>query len=122
MKIPKRVLWCAGWMGCLGIFYWLSRFVFFELHGMKSWPNTLAIAALLILLAASVAGRQILSAGAVAGYIGGFALAMAWGSHGVDPGGGATSNAWIIWGGGFMAGVAIGLIADAVDRRKQRGT
>jgi hypothetical protein len=112
VEIKKRILWGIALIGCLGLSYWLCRFVFFEMHGMKSWPNTLAMVGLIIIVISSAAGRRILSVATVVGYMGGFVLAIAFKTDGLDPGGGRTNNAWIIWGAVFIICVLTGLIAD----------
>ena len=82
--------------GLLALSYLLCRFVFFKMHGMKDWPNILAVVGLTIIVIASIIGRRILSLATVLGYIGGVVLAMIFHTHGVDQGGGTTDNAWII--------------------------
>lgn len=39
----------------------LSRFVFFELHDMKSWPNTLAVVGIMVLTISIFTNNQKLS-------------------------------------------------------------
>ena len=34
----RTLVWCAGSIGTLLISYLLCRYLFFELHGMKSFP------------------------------------------------------------------------------------
>lgn len=114
----NRYLWGIGLIGCLGLSYWLCRFAFFEMHGMKSWPNTLAMVALIILVIASILGRRILSIAAVVGYMGGFIFAMIFYTDGIDQGGGATNNAWIIWGIVFIVCLLIGLTLDIIYKQK----
>lgn len=113
MKERKnKTMWGVGLIGCLGLSYWLCRFVFFGMHGMKQWPNLLAMIGLIIIVIASLAGRRILSVATVVGYMGGFVLAMVFNTDGLDQGGGGTNNAWIIWGCVFILSVIVGLFLD----------
>jgi len=96
MDIKNKSLWGLSMIGLLGISYWLCRYTFFEMHGMKQWPNLLAILSIAILVIATIFGNRIISATTVIGYMGGFILAMTFNTDGIDPGGGRTNNAWII--------------------------
>lgn len=111
MDIKSKVLWGMSMIGLLGISYWLSRFSFFAMHGMKQWPNLLAMSGLIIIVVASIVGRRILSVSIVVGYIGGFVLAMIFNTDGIEPRG-ATNNAWIIWGCVFILSVIVGLFIE----------
>ena len=45
----------------LGISYLLCRFAFYGMHGMKQWPNLLAIVGLIIIVVALLLGNRIIS-------------------------------------------------------------
>lgn len=92
-KIPYTIIMIL----LLGTSYLISRFVLFQMHGMKQWPNFLALLSIIVIIVASLVGKRIIPAATVIGYIGGFILAMTFNTDGVDPGGGRTNNAWIIW-------------------------
>ncbi|NLY77984.1 MAG: hypothetical protein GX080_07890 [Tissierellia bacterium] len=96
----------------LGVEYYLARFAFFRFHGMKQWPNLLALIGFGIIILATIFGKRILSIGTLIGYIGGFVLAMIFNTDGVDPGGGATNNAWKIWGCIFILSIIAGLFIE----------
>ena len=112
INVKNKILWGVCMAGLLAVSYWLCRFVFFGMHGMKDWPNMLAMVGLIIIVIASIIGRRILSVATVVGYMGGFVLAMLLHTHGVDQGGGGTNNAWIIWGCIFILSVVVGLFMD----------
>ncbi len=112
MSMRSKILWAAGMMGLLAICYWLSRYAFFEYHGMKQWPTLLACVGWMSILIASVLGKKTISLATVLGYMAGFVLAMMFNTDGLDPGGGRTNNAWIIWGAVFICFVLIGIIGD----------
>ena len=99
MEIRSKILWGIGTIGLLGISYWVCRFSFFEMHGMKQWPTILAILSVSIIVIGTIFGNRLIPVATVAGYMGGFVLAMIFNTDGVDPGGGTTNNAWAIWGG-----------------------
>ncbi|SNR91659.1 hypothetical protein SAMN05446037_1001401 [Anaerovirgula multivorans] len=118
IDIKNKILWGVALIGCLGLSYWLCRFAFFKMHGMKSWSNTLAMVSLIIIVIASIVGRRILSVATVAGYMGGFVFAMVFNTDGIDPGGGATNNAWMIWSIVFIVCLLIGLIVNIIYKGK----
>jgi len=97
-KIKKRILWAAGTAGALSLFYILGRHdVLGGWHDMRQWPSILFIFGLVVIAIAAFFYCRKVMIGAAAGYIAGFALAWLFNTDGVDPGGGATNNAWIIW-------------------------
>jgi len=118
MDIKNKSLWGLSMIGLLGISYWLCRYTFFEMHGMKQWPNLLAILSIAILVIATIFGNRIISATTVIGYMGGFILAMTFNTDGIDPGGGRTNNAWIIWGTIFSFSILIGFIFTFISKQK----
>lgn len=120
MSIKNKILWGISMIGLLAISYWLCRFLFFEIHGMKGWPNTLAMASLIIIIIATIFGKQIISITTLAGYIGGFIISMIFSTDGVDPGGGRTNNAWIIWGVVFIISILIGIILNFLYDKKHK--
>ncbi len=116
-KQMGRTIWGACTAAGLAIGYWLCRYALFDLHGMKQWPNMLAIVGLVVLLIASAAGFRFLALAAALGYPLAFGIAMMTFTQGVDQGGGGTNNAWIIWGGVYLLCKAIGIAADIITRR-----
>lgn len=118
--VKSRAIWGIGSAACLAVAYWLCRFVFFELHGMKQWPMALAAVGLVVLVIAAFTGSHTLSVMTVAGYLGGFFLGILLHTHGTDPGGGGTSTDWIIWTAIFLISMLVGLILDMVHRHKMR--
>lgn len=107
-------------IGLLGISYWLCRYTFFEMHGMKQWPNLLAILSIAILVIASIFGNRLITVATVIGYMGGFILAMIFNTDGIDLGGEKTNNAWIIWGTIFGFSILIGFILDLISKQKHK--
>lgn len=116
IDVKNKTLWGVCMTGLLAVSYWLCRFVFYGMHGMKDWPNMLAMVGLIIIVIASIVGKRILAVATVVGYMGGFVLAMIFHTHGVDQGGGGTNNAWIIWGCVFILSIIVGLFMDKGSR------
>lgn len=114
----NRVWWYVISAVLFVIVYWLCRFVFFELHGMKSWPNVLLLFGACILLISFIAGKRFLSLTVPVGYLAGFGLAMLFQSEGVDPGGGRTNNAWILWTVIFLVSLLLGIISEIFYKKR----
>ena len=112
IDVKSKTLWGVCITGLLSVSYGLCRFVLFGMHGMKDWPNILALVGFIIIIIASIYGRRKLSLLTVAGYMGGFILAMIFNTDGIDQGGGGTNNAWIIWGCVFILSVIVGLLLE----------
>ena len=117
INIKNKFLWGISLIGLLVISYMLCRYTFFELHGMKQWPKLLAIAGITIIIIATILGKRVISVATVIGYIGGFILAMAFNTDGIDPHGARTNNAWIIWGTTFCCSILIGFVMGLTWRR-----
>lgn len=115
--IKNSGFWKIGVLIAFFLSYILSRFAFFELHGMKSWPNTLAVVGIIVLTIWIFTNNQRLSILTVIGYIGGFALAMLFNRDGVDPGGGRINNGWIIWGSAFIITIMTGIVWDMLSKK-----
>lgn len=118
MDIKNKILWGISMIGLLGISYWLSRFSFFEMHGMKQWPNLLAILSITIIVIATIFGNRIIPVVTVVGYMSGFILAMIFNTDGVDQGGGRTNNDWIIWATVFIFSILIGIILGFIYKQR----
>jgi len=114
----KRVIYLATCLAALGISYILCRYVFFDWHGMKQFPDLLAAVSLAILLFAWVLKKQIAMLASIFGYIAGFAAGTIFQTDGIDPGGAKTNNWWIIWAAVFIACVLIGFAAEFFPKRR----
>ena len=120
MAIKNKILWGVSMIGLLAMSYWLCRFVLFAMHGMKQWPNMLAIVGLILIVIASIGGRRLLSVATVVGYIGGFVLAMIFNTDGVDQGGVGTNNAWKIWGTVFICSILISIVLGFISKQRRK--
>ena len=113
-KTKKMALWQAA---CLLLAYLVARYGLFSLHGMKQWPTILLALGIVYLLLAWWRKLPVFGFCVSGGYLLGLALGLAFAVQGTDPGGGATSNAWLIW---LMVYQATGLLGWLWDLRKKR--
>ena len=114
-KTKKMALWQAA---CLLLAYLVARYGLFSLHGMKQWPTILLALGIVYLLLAWWRKLPVFGFCVSGGYLLGLALGLAFAVQGTDPGGGATSNAWLIWLMVYQATVLLGWLWDL---RKKRG-
>ena len=105
-----RSIWGIAAVGMVILSYLLVRFALFDLHGMKEWPNMLAIFSIAVIVMASILKKRLIFIGVVFGYLVGFAVAMIFSTSGLDAGGGATNNAWIIWTVFLLFSIAVSII------------
>ncbi len=122
IDLKNSLVRAISMVGLFGISYWLCRFIFFDMHGMKSWPNTLAMVGLTIIVVATIYRNHIIPVATLVGYMGGFILAMIFNTDGIDPGGGGTNNAWIIWGTVFIFSILIGIILGLISKQRYKNT
>ncbi len=118
--MKNKILCGTSMIGLLGISYYLCRYTFFNMHGMKQWPSLLAILGVAIIIIASIFGNRIIQAATVVGYMVGFIIAMIFNTDGVDPGGGGTNNAWIIWGTILILSILIGYILNRIIKKSMK--
>lgn len=98
--------------------YLLTHPLFF-LHGMKEWPMLLFAVSLAMIGISLVFDLEGLPLFTALGYGIGFLAAFYLQSEGTDPGGGRTSDLWIIWTGVFLGFILAGVIFALI--RKRRG-
>ena len=103
----------------LVISFVVVRYVFFEIHGMKQFPFMLFIPLLLTVIVFCFMKVKITSFVAAISYPIGFIIADLFQTNGVDAGGGATSNLWIIWTVIVMAAIIISVILEIISSRKK---
>ena len=119
-EIQGKTLWGISMLVLFGISYWFCRYALFQMHGMKQWPNLLAIIGITILVVATLYGNRIIPLASIVGYLGGFILAMIYNTDGVDQGGGRTNNAWIIWGMTFIISILTGFILSCIFKNRSK--
>ncbi len=117
-SITSKLIWGAGTAACLAIAYWLCRYALFDLHGMKQWPDALAIVGFIVILIASAAGLRFLASSVALGYPLAFGIAMATFTRSTY--GGGTNNMWFIWGALYLLCMVIGIAADIISKRRTK--
>ncbi len=103
----------------LVISFVVVRYVFFETHGMKQFPFMLFLPLLLAMIVFCFMKVKIIPFVAAISYPIGFIIADLFQTNGVDAGGGATSNLWIIWTVIVMAAIIISVILEIISSRKK---
>lgn len=100
----------------------LTRYLFFEIHGMKQWPEMLFIVGVVVLTASFMGKAKSVPVFTALAYIIGFAAGVVFQTDGVDAGGTRTNNLWIIWTLVFICGMGLGIVIEFVvaSRKKQR--
>ncbi|MBS5956663.1 MAG: hypothetical protein KIC73_07095 [Clostridiales bacterium] len=92
ITLKSKVKWAMATSLLLYLVYFLCRYMFIHLHGMKEWPFDLLVFGLIIITVAAFFNARRVMVLTVVGYIGGFAMGIMFGVDGVDPGGGKTNN------------------------------
>lgn len=119
-KMKKKLIQTALSIIILLFEFWICRYVFFQWHGMKQFPFFLLTLGSAVVLIAAIFSSKAMSVAALLGYILGFFSNMILRSYGIDPGGGRTSNGWIIWGGIFLTFVLLGIVIEIVQWKKKK--
>ena len=116
MKKWEKAFWTALLVG-----EWLfCRYALFALHGMREWPAVLFGLGAVVMTVAFFARAKWTVRAAAGGYLPAALLGVMTFQEGVDPGGGRTSNLWIIWTVSYLVLMVLGAAADAVSRAKGR--
>ena len=90
------------------------------LHKLNYLPIGSAQPGTGLVFKAAIFGNRIISVATVVGYMGGFILAMIFNTDGVDPGGGRTNNAWVIWGAVLICAILIGIIFAFIFKQRRK--
>lgn len=104
----------------LVISFIVIRYALFEIHGMKQIPIILfgpLLSAMIILCFTKV---KIMPFVFAVSYPIGFVLGNLFQTYGVDAGGGATSNMWIIWTSVIMIMVVVSSIAEVINKKRSK--
>ncbi|HCY06137.1 MAG TPA: hypothetical protein DHS57_02275 [Erysipelotrichaceae bacterium] len=95
----------------------IFNYPLFSLHGMKQFPLMIFILAFSISLVSIFFKNDIVPVFASSGYVVGFEIALFLQSENFDPGGGKTSNFWIIWGSITVIFIIVGIIVSKIKKR-----
>ena len=102
----------------LVISFIVVRYVFFETHGMKQFPFMLFLPLFIAMIISCFINVKIIPFVAALSYPIGFIIAAVFQTNGIDAGGGATSNLWIIWTFIVIAAIIISVIVEKISSRK----
>ncbi|WP_313183785.1 hypothetical protein [Lacrimispora sp.] len=111
-----KLFWAIKVLIAYFISYLLCQYGFITLHNSKEWPLVLFLFGYVIILIGSFFYLKKLMVSTVAGYIIGFLCGIMFNKDGMDPGGGRTNNAWLIWTFSFLGIVIIGIIWEIIDK------
>ena len=116
MKNIKRLITAFLSAALLLAGYVLTRYVLFDLHGMKQWPMTLLVIGGLVAGVAWFLKARIIPLAASAAYTISFFIGELLQTNSIDAGGTATNNLWIIWTGVYLISILIAFIAELIVR------
>ncbi len=99
----------------------LCRFVFFDKHGMKSWPLVLFVVGTVIVSISVFFSCKYLPLFTSLGYPVAFAIGAIFQRDFADPTGAMTlNNMWIIWTIAFLCLVSVGGIVETMKRKNAK--
>lgn len=98
--------------------YILIRYLFFDLHGMKDWPTVLFVSCFAILIVHFFIKAKFAPLIVSVFYSVGFVIGLIFQTDGVDAGGGATNNLWLIWTTVILVSFFISIIIELLVTKK----
>ena len=121
MKSDKNhKMWNLFLIGVFVASFILVRYVLFELHGMKDWPELLAVVSLVILVLALAKKKTWIALTTGFGYPVSFGLGLLFVRDGTNPGGGRKNNRWFLWTICLLIFIFAGVVAQIVSERKSK--
>ncbi|MDI9540037.1 MAG: hypothetical protein QM204_00985 [Bacillota bacterium] len=105
----------------LVISFIVIRYVLFETHGMKQFSFMLFLPLLLVMIILCFMKVKIIPFVAAISYPIGFIIADLFQINGVDAGGGATSNLWIIWTSVIATMIVASIVVELINSKKVKG-
>lgn len=100
--------------GIIIVSYILVRFVFFNNHGMKEFPDTLALIAGALTALFILINRNVSAVASSIGYIVGYCIGINNHKTYIDIITGNNDNLWIIWLISYVIIIGIGLLIDII--------
>lgn len=97
MLLKRNVIIHLLSLGVLCIGFLLFRYVLFDIHGMKQFPLGLFVIGVISLVISFFFNGKITPICTAFAYIIGFSIGVLFQEDGIDAGGTATNNLWIIW-------------------------
>ena len=120
MKNKKNLILHLISLAILCVGYVLTRYVFFDLHGMKAWPLVLFVCGIVVIGISFIAKAKQIPIFTALSYIVGFAAGAIFHTDGLDAGGGKTNNLWIIWTVVFVCFTLAAILTDLFAARKKK--
>ena len=120
MKNKIRILTALLSLVLLLAGYVLTRYMLFDLHGMKQWPQTLLIIGAVVVVAAWFQKSKLIPLITSVAYTVSFFAGVLFHTNSVDVGGTATNNLWIIWTGMYLLIILVSIIIELVSRFRNR--
>lgn len=114
---PKTVALYGASLGILCAGFVLCRYALFGIHHMRDWPPVLFLFGLFVLGVSFLAGATLVPVVASLFYTIGFGAGLVFRTQGLDPGGGATDNLWIIWAVVLVCAVLSSALGEAFKKR-----
>ena len=108
-KLPKFSFFLFG---IIVISYILVRYVFFEMHKMKDFPDTLALIASALTALLIMTNKNITAVFSSFGYIVGFYIGSIYHKSYVDIVTGKSDNLWLIWLISYVIIIGVGFVLD----------
>ena len=96
------------------------RYAVFGIHGMKQLPLVLGLLIAVELIVLCFTKVKIVPLISAISYPLGFAIGCLFQISGLDAGGGATNNLWIIWIGTIFVMNIISVFAELINRKKAK--
>lgn len=119
MKNQKRIVTLLISAALLLTGFVLTRYVFFDLHGMKQWPLTLLVIGAIVAGISWMFKARLVPIVTVAAYSVSFLIGALLQTDSVDAGGMRTNNLWIIWTGVFLFLTVAGIVAELATRSQK---
>jgi len=120
MKNKKNLILHLISLGILCLGYVLTRFVFFDLHGMKQWPLVLFLCGIIVIAISFIAKAKQVPIFTALSYIAGFTVGAIFQTDGLDAGGGKINNLWIIWTVVFVCFILASILTELLAARKKK--
>ena len=112
MKDKKHIVHHAIALGILLIGFILCRYIFFDIHGMKEFPEVLLILGLVVMAISVLTKKKILPYFISAGYIVGFVFGFIFQVTKIDANGVSVNNLWVIWAVVNVVFIVVGVICE----------
>ena len=120
MKNKMRILTALLSVVLLLAGYVFTRYILFDLHGMKQWPLILLIIGTVVVVTGWFQKSRLIPLITSAAYTVSFFAGVLFYTNSVDAGGTSTNNLWIIWTGMYLLIILVSIIIELVFRFRNR--